>query len=153
MRSTHPSLDRRRAGVLLHLTSLPGPHGLGDLGRPASRFMQWLAASGWDLWQMLPTGPIGKGDSPYSSGSSFAIEPLLVSLEGLVDEGLLARGALRAPTSLKRCLRADYACLYGEQCLLLPKSHLYQQFFHSSYGGKYYFFCKNPLSMCEFDSC
>ena len=109
MRSTHPSLDRRRAGVLLHLTSLPGPHGLGDLGRPASRFMQWLAASGWDLWQMLPTGPIGKGDSPYSSGSSFAIEPLLVSLEGLVDEGLLARGALRAPASLKRCLRADYA--------------------------------------------
>ena len=94
MTTTHPSLDRRRAGVLLHLTSLPGPHGIGDLGRPSLRFMNWLKRSGWDIWQTLPIGPVGKGDSPYSSGSSYAIEPLLVSLDALVDDGLLTRGAL-----------------------------------------------------------
>ncbi|MEC7351915.1 MAG: 4-alpha-glucanotransferase, partial [Planctomycetota bacterium] len=68
---SHPSLARHRAGVLLHPSSLPGPHGIGDLGRPARRFLDWLEASGWDLWQMLPVGPVGRGNSPYSSGSSF----------------------------------------------------------------------------------
>ncbi|HAW96773.1 MAG TPA: 4-alpha-glucanotransferase [Phycisphaerales bacterium] len=109
MITTHPSLDRRRAGVLLHLTSLPGPHGIGDLGRPSLRFMNWLERSGWDIWQTLPIGPVGEGDSPYSSGSSFAIEPLLVSLDALVDDGLLPRSALKAPESLKERSRADYA--------------------------------------------
>ena len=109
MTTTHPSLDRRRAGVLLHLTSLPGPHGIGDLGRPSLRFMNWLERSGWDIWQTLPIGPVGKGDSPYSSGSSYAIEPLLVSLDALVDDGLLPRGALKAPKSLKERSRTDYA--------------------------------------------
>ena len=109
MITTHSSLDRRRAGVLLHLTSLPGPHGIGDLGKPALRFMDWLESSGWDIWQVLPIGPIGKGDSPYSSGSSFAIEPLLVSLEGLVEDGLLPRSALRAPNVLRDRPRTDFA--------------------------------------------
>ena len=109
MTDLHPSLDRRRAGVLLHLTSLPGPYGIGDLGRPSLRFMDWLERSGWDIWQVLPIGPVGKGDSPYSSGSSFAIEPLLVSLDELVEDGLLPASALRAPRSLKECTRTDYA--------------------------------------------
>ena len=107
--SSHPSLARRRAGVLLHPSSLPGPHGIGDLGRPARRFLDWMEASGWDLWQMLPVGPVGRGNSPYSSGSSFAIEPLLVSLEGLVEDGLLPRGALRAPVELRTRTSTDYS--------------------------------------------
>lgn len=95
MKTGHPLLGERSAGILMHVTSLPGPHGIGDLGRPAIDFLEWLSLTGCRIWQVLPIGPIGKGNSPYSSGSSFAIEPLLVSLEELVDDGLLPRGALR----------------------------------------------------------
>ena len=84
--------QQRRAGVLLHLTSLPGPHGVGDLGPASDRFAQWCADSGLSLWQMLPIGPVGYGESPYSATSSFAAEPMLVSLERLVQDGLLPVG-------------------------------------------------------------
>lgn len=79
----------RHAGILLHPTSLPGPHGVGDLGPAAHRFLRTLAGLGMDLWQMLPLGPTGYGDSPYQSLSTFAGNPLLVSLEDLAAEGLL----------------------------------------------------------------
>jgi 4-alpha-glucanotransferase len=91
-----PSIfSRRRAGVLLHVSSLPGPHGIGDLGPQAHAFASWCARSGHTIWQMLPVGPVGPGDSPYASTSSFAGEPLFVALEPLVDQGLLPRTALR----------------------------------------------------------
>ncbi len=92
--------DRRRAGVLLHLSSLPGPHGIGGLGPEALRFADWCAAAGLSLWQMLPIGPVGGGESPYSATSSFAGEPLFVSLEWLAEDGLLPRARLGAPRAL-----------------------------------------------------
>jgi 4-alpha-glucanotransferase len=79
----------RRSGVLLHPTSVPGPHGAGDLGGGAHRFASWLAAAGQRLWQVLPLGPTGYGDSPYQALSARAGNPLLVSLELLRDEGWL----------------------------------------------------------------
>ena len=72
----------RSSGVLLHPTSLPGPHGNGDLGPMAERFVRYLAGAGQTWWQMLPVGPPGRGNSPYDSESSFAGSPLLVNLEG-----------------------------------------------------------------------
>ncbi|HSN91767.1 MAG TPA: 4-alpha-glucanotransferase [Anaeromyxobacteraceae bacterium] len=84
----------RRSGILLHPTSLPGPHGVGDLGPAAHRFVGWLAAAGQRLWQVLPLGPTGFGDSPYQALGSLAGNPLLVSLEVLRDEGWLAEGDL-----------------------------------------------------------
>lgn len=98
----HPALRVRSAGILLHLSSLPGPHGIGDLGRSSHRFIAWLARAGMSAWQMLPIGPVGAGDSPYSALSAFAGEPLFVSLEPLVEDGLLPRSALRAPVNLAR---------------------------------------------------
>ena len=83
-------LTQRRAGVLLHPTSLPGPHGVGDLGPDAYRFVDWLAACGQSVWQWLPTTPIGPGDSPYQSVSAFAGSPLMVALQPLVERGWLA---------------------------------------------------------------
>jgi 4-alpha-glucanotransferase len=80
----------RRSGLLLHPTSLPGPHGAGDLGPAAHRFVEWLAAARQRLWQVLPLGPTGYGDSPYQALSTRAGNPLLVSLEALRDEGWLA---------------------------------------------------------------
>jgi 4-alpha-glucanotransferase len=83
-------LNQRAAGILLHPTSLPGPHGVGDLGPEAQRFVDWLQAAGQRLWQWLPTAPIGPGDSPYQSVSAFAGSPLMVALQPLVDRGWLA---------------------------------------------------------------
>ena len=93
-RVTTEAFDGRSAGVLLHLTSVPGAFGIGDLGPGAHDTLGWVERAGLRWWQMLPVGPIGPGDSPYASTSSFAGEPLLVAIEGLVDDGLLPRDVL-----------------------------------------------------------
>jgi 4-alpha-glucanotransferase len=84
------SLTERSSGVLLHPTSLPGPHGSGDLGPAAHRFAAWLAAAGQRIWQMLPVVPPAGGNSPYQSSSVFAGDPNLISLELLHEAGLLS---------------------------------------------------------------
>jgi 4-alpha-glucanotransferase len=99
----HPLLQTRRAGVLMHLTSLPSRFGNGDLGPGAYAYADWLARAGFSVWQMLPIGPVGYGDSPYSSPSSFAIEPLFLALEPLVEQGLLSAADLKlSPKDAKR---------------------------------------------------
>ena len=87
----------RRSGILLHPTSLEGPHGAGDLGEGAHRFAGWLAAGGQRVWQVLPLGPTGYGESPYQALSARAGNPALVSLERLRDEGWLADADLASP--------------------------------------------------------
>ena len=90
----------RCSGVLLHPTSLPGRFGIGDLGPSALAFLDFLAAAGQHLWQVLPLGPTGYGDSPYQCFSAFAGNPLLVSLDRLIEDGLLAEAdAVRPPAS------------------------------------------------------
>ncbi|MEB3329739.1 MAG: 4-alpha-glucanotransferase [Candidatus Sericytochromatia bacterium] len=84
----------RLSGILLHPTSLPGGQGIGDLGSAAYAFVDWLAESKQRLWQVLPLGPTGYGDSPYQSFSAFAGNPLLIDLEALVGRGWLAPEAL-----------------------------------------------------------
>src|SRR5512137_300166 len=80
---------QRSAGVLLHPTSLPGPDGVGDVGPQAYRWIDWLATTGCTMWQVLPLGPTGYGDSPYQCFSAFAGNPYLVSPELLLQDGLL----------------------------------------------------------------
>ena len=108
----------RASGVLLHPTSLPGAHGCGDLGPQAHAFAQWLQGAGQRYWQMLPVGPLGYGNSPYSALSAFAGNPLLISLDRLADEGLLPRSALSGAPPLAPG-RTDYAAAraWREQCL------------------------------------
>ncbi|HEX3184059.1 MAG TPA: 4-alpha-glucanotransferase, partial [Pyrinomonadaceae bacterium] len=84
----------RTSGILLHPTSLPSPFGIGDLGPEAYKFVDFLASAGQTLWQVLPLGPTGYGDSPYASYSAFAGNTLLISPETLVDDGLLGDGDL-----------------------------------------------------------
>ena len=81
--------DTRASGILLHPTSLPGRGGIGELGSAAYRFVDWLHSAGQQLWQILPLSPTGYGDSPYQSFSAFAGNPLLISLEALIFEGML----------------------------------------------------------------
>lgn len=80
---------KRSSGILLHPTSLPGPYGIGDLGPQSRRFVDWLSSSGCRLWQVLPLGPTGFGDSPYQCFSAFAGNPYLISPDVLLSEGLL----------------------------------------------------------------
>jgi 4-alpha-glucanotransferase len=80
---------RRTSGLLLHPTSLPGAFGIGDLGPSAFEFIDLLAAAGQRVWQVLPLGPTGYGDSPYQCFSAFAGNTLLVSLERLIEDGLV----------------------------------------------------------------
>jgi 4-alpha-glucanotransferase len=88
-------VGRRTSGILLHPTSLPGPFGIGELGREAIAFLDFLQETGQGLWQVLPLGPTGYGDSPYQCFSAFAGNPLLVSLERLRDQGLVAASDLK----------------------------------------------------------
>ena len=89
----------RRSGILLHPTSLPGPHGSGDLGPGSRHFVDWLATARQGLWQVLPLTPIGPGNSPYASVSAFAGNPLLIALEPLVEAGWLdAEALVEVPT-------------------------------------------------------
>jgi 4-alpha-glucanotransferase len=101
--------SERCSGILLHPTSLPGPHGVGDLGREAHRFVDFLARAGQRYWQMLPVGPLGGGASPYDSPSAFAGSPLLISLEALVDRGLLEPADVVDPGRFASGRRANYA--------------------------------------------
>ncbi|HVZ37490.1 MAG TPA: 4-alpha-glucanotransferase, partial [Polyangiaceae bacterium] len=103
------SLSRRAAGVLLHVTSLPGPHGNGDLGPAARRFIDFLAQAGQSWWQVLPVNPAGQGNSPYSGVSAFSGNPLLISLEDLVEDGLLRASDIAV--QLDRA-RADYPAAF-----------------------------------------
>ena len=84
----------RASGILLHPTSLPGPFGIGSLGDEAYHFLDFLTSANQHLWQVLPLGPTGYGDSPYASFSSFAGNHLLISLHQLVREGLLDEAML-----------------------------------------------------------
>lgn len=81
----------RAAGVLLHPTSLPGSGGIGDLGPDAHRFLDFMAATGLKIWQMLPVGPTGYGDSPYQCFSAFAGNPLLIHVPGTDDTAFPAQ--------------------------------------------------------------
>lgn len=82
----------RRSGILMHITSLPGPGGIGSLGKEAYAFADFLKASGMAVWQVLPLGPTGYGESPYQSSSVFAGNPMLISCAALREAGLVAYG-------------------------------------------------------------
>ena len=84
--------DYRASGVLLHVTSLPSPYGVGDVGTAALAWIDHLREAGQSWWQVLPLGPTGYGDSPYQSLSSFAGNELLVSPDWLIEDGLLRVG-------------------------------------------------------------
>ena len=98
---------QRSSGILIHPTSFPGPFGIGDLGPQAHAFILRMAEADQRLWQVLPLGPTGYGDSPYASFSSFAGNELLISPDFLAEEGLLDESALRSIPEFP-CERVDF---------------------------------------------
>ncbi|MBI2767655.1 MAG: 4-alpha-glucanotransferase [Chloroflexi bacterium] len=100
----------RRAGILLHPTSLPGRFGIGDLGPEAFNFLEFMANAGQRLWQILPLTPAGAGNSPYAARSTFAANPLLISPDALRDQGLI-EDAERDAATLAEGERIDFAAV------------------------------------------
>ncbi|ACB84153.1 bifunctional glycogen debranching protein GlgX/4-alpha-glucanotransferase [Natranaerobius thermophilus] len=101
----------RNAGILLHPTSLPSPYGIGDLGKEAYRFVDFLRDSGQKFWQILPLNPPGYGNSPYQCFSAFAGNPLLISLDKLTEQGLLTQNRL-SEAQQKQTNYVDYEKTY-----------------------------------------
>lgn len=107
-------LFQRESGILLHPSSLPGPFGIGELGPDAFRFIDLLVAAKQSIWQLLPLTPPGNGFSPYQSGSSFAGNPLLLSLQTLQEQGLLEP----LDSSVLDALRTEVSSIDTERVLL-----------------------------------
>jgi 4-alpha-glucanotransferase len=117
-----PSMrSERTAGVLLHPSSLPGKYGIGELGDEALRFVDWLADADQGVWQVLPLGPTGYGDSPYASFSTHAGNELLIALDPLVAEGLLEPADL-APLERLPSGSVDYGALIPLKAAILAKA-------------------------------
>ena len=112
----------RSSGILLHPTSLPGRFGIGDLGPEAYRFIDYLAAGNQTLWQVMPLGPTGYGDSPYSSFSAFAGNLNLISPERLVDDGLLSADDLQEVPEFAS-ERVDFGKVIDYKKTLLSKAY------------------------------
>ncbi len=117
----------RSGGILLHPTSLPGPDGIGDLGPQAYRFVDFLIDAGCKLWQILPLGPTGYGDSPYQCFSAFAGNPFLVSPDFLLRDELLTDSDLAdkpdfAASSSRTMSRVDFGLLIPWKLNLLQKA-------------------------------
>jgi 4-alpha-glucanotransferase len=111
----------RACGILLHPTSLPGPYGVGDMGHEAYRFVDFLAGAGQSLWQVLPLGPTGYGNSPYQCFSAFAGNTLLVSPDLLVEHGLLAPEDLNGAPQLDSA-RVEYGAAFELKERLLRRA-------------------------------
>ena len=110
--------ERRRAGVCLHITSLPGSGGIGEIGQAAFRFIDALSQMNLACWQFLPTGPTGFGNSPYQSLSTFAGNEMLIDMTGLVRSGLLAADEIKTLAGLP-ATKVDYSALIPKKSALL----------------------------------
>ena len=112
----------RAAGILLPITSLPSRYGVGCFSQSAYDFVDWLRDAGQSYWQILPLCPTGYGDSPYQSFSTFAGNPYFISLEALIDEGVLTRAECDAADFGGDPGRVDYEKLYRARYPLLRKA-------------------------------
>src|SRR5688572_17184434 len=116
----------RSSGIILHLTSLPGAYGIGDMGKEAYQFVDFLAECGISFWQLLPLNPIAKrtGYSPYSSTSAFAGNTYLISPDLLVEEGFLDKNALQNISDFKAYkVEFDKAVAFKDQLLQHTFNH------------------------------
>ena len=128
----------RKSGILMPVASLPGPYGIGSLGKPAFAFIDFLKKAGQKVWQMLPLSPTGFGDSPYQSCSAFAGNPYFIDLDILRKKGLLKKGEYGAKECCTNEGAVDYAALYHSRYGVLRKAFAR---FSTWYPDDYYRFC------------
>ena len=134
----------RKSGILMHVTSLPSPYGIGSMGKCAYEFVDFLSEAGQSYWQVLPLNPTGYGDSPYQSFSSFAGNHYLIDLDMLIQENLLKQEEVDDVAWSQDESRVDYGCLFENRCRLL---HLaYERF---SENGEYRRFVSDNADWLE----
>ncbi|MBO5859248.1 MAG: 4-alpha-glucanotransferase [Clostridia bacterium] len=153
----------RKSGILLHITSLPSPYGIGTLGKSAYDFVDFLESAGQKLWQILPVGHTGFGDSPYQSFSAFAGNPYMIDLDFLCDEGLLKRAEFETVDWGSDPRKTDYGKIFANRISVLKnivprfkETDEYKSFCaeNSFWLNDYSLFMAkkdNPLSCCEAD--
>lgn len=124
---------QRSAGILLHPTSLPGKYSIGDLGIDAFYFIDFLANSGQTLWQIFPLGPTGYGDSPYQCFSAFAGNPLLISPEFLIKDGLLSEDDVSSLTTFNKH-KVNFGEVIEQKNIVLRKA--FTKFYPKSHQNK-----------------
>ena len=113
----------RESGILMPVSSLPGPYGIGCFGAEALKFVDFLAAAGQKIWQLLPLSPTGYGDSPYQSCSAFAGNPYFIDLDALKADGLLTAAQLKAEKWGDDPLSVDYGTLYTSRYKVLRTAY------------------------------
>ena len=113
---------KRSCGILLSISSLPSPYGIGSLGKSAYDFVDFLVEAGQSWWQMLPVGPTSYGDSPYQSFSTFAGNPYFVDLDMLCEDGLLTKEEIESVDWGTDPLRVDYGKIYNSRFAILKKA-------------------------------
>ena len=136
----------RASGVLMHLSSLPSPYGIGTMGQAAREFIDFLKKAGQKYWQMLPVCPTSYGDSPYQSFSTFAGNPYFIDLDELEKEGLLEKSDYADIDWESSADRVNYGALYEKRYPLLKKAC---ECFLQKETGEYEAFCKEQESWLE----
>ena len=139
---------KRSSGILLHPTSLPGPYGIGDLGPQAFHFVDWLSSAGCKLWQVLPLGPTGYGDSPYQSFSAFAGNPYLISPDDLLADGLLTQADLDDMKDLPAA-HVDFGMVIPRKLDLLQKAFSTYQSHPEHLRPAFVYFCAENASWLD----
>lgn len=114
---------KRSSGILLSITSLPSKYGIGCFSKSAYEFVDQLEAAGQKYWQILPLGPTGYGDSPYQSFSTFAGNPYFISLEALIEEGILTQQECDSIDFGENPARVDYTKIYNGRFELLHRAY------------------------------
>jgi len=114
----------RKSGILMHISSLPSPYGIGTLGKEAFNFIDFLKESGQSYWQVLPTNPTAFGNSPYQSPGVFAGNSLLIDLEPLIDNGLLSEGDISCLRFGNNPKKVDFDAVRDSRELLLRKAFI-----------------------------
>ena len=113
----------RTCGVLMHITSLLSPYGVGTLGSEAYKFVDFLKKAGQTYWQILPVGPTGFGDSPYQSYSAFAGNPMLIDIDELIKAGLVSEDDKDLKILAEKKEFADFGQMFSFKRLILAKAH------------------------------
>jgi 4-alpha-glucanotransferase len=140
---------KRSSGILLHPTSLPSPYGIGDLGPQAFQFIDWLASTGCKLWQILPLGPTGYGDSPYQCFSAFAGNPYLISPDDLFENGLLTQADLDMMKENANASKVDFGLVIPRKLNLLTQAFSRFDSAPESLQKEFKKFCKQNASWLD----
>ena len=136
--------SKRRAGVLLHISSLPSNYGIGTLGDAAYKFIDFLQNAKQRVWEILPIGPTIFGDSPYQSLSTFAGNPYFIDLDYLIQEKLLTEGEVKGLSWGDDPTRVDYGLMFKQRFEVLYKA--FQRFRPMN---EYYFFINTNKEWVE----